>query len=122
MNSEGIQKKLLGERALAIAQESEEADRNLRGPTDKHSSMTIKQEPVHQLQTSYQARNTEGKRREPRVLTNQANKPSDCRFKEVTCNNCQHIARVCRSKTKQEARPVGRICEDSEESEEDFEN
>ena len=80
--------------------------------------MTIKQELVHQLQTSYQARNTEGKRREPHS-GGVGHKPSDCRFKEVTCNNCRKkgcIARVCRSKTKQEARPVGR------ESEEDFEN
>ncbi len=92
--------------------------------------MTIKQEPVHQLQTSYQARNTEGKRREPHSggcyrCGSAGHKPSDCRFKEVTCNNCRkkgHIARVCRSKTKQEARPVGRICEGSEESKEDFEN
>ncbi len=140
VNSESIQKKLLGERdltyerALAIAQGSEEADRNLRemrGSTEKHSSMAIKQEPVHQLQTSYPARNTEGKRREPHSggcyrCGGTGHKPSDCRFKEVTCNSCRkkgHIARVCRSnKTKQEARPVGRICEDSEESEEDFEN
>ncbi len=68
VNSEGIQKKLLGERdltyerALAIAQGSEGNLSEMRGPTDKHSSMTIKQD---QLQTSYQARNTEGKRREP---------------------------------------------------------
>ncbi len=117
MNSEGIQKKLLGERALAIAQESEEADRNLRGPTDKHSSMTIKQEPVHQLQTSYQARNTEGKRREPRVLTNQAT--VDSKRLPVTIAS---ILLGCVAARLNKRRDRWEEYVKSEESEEDFEN
>ena len=59
VNCEGIQRKLLAEReltyerALAIAQGSEEADRNLREMRISKSkptpSVVVKQEPVNQL-------------------------------------------------------------------------
>ena len=72
VNCEGIQRKLLAEReltyerALAIAQGSEEADRNLREMRIAQSkpipSVVVKQEPVNQLSANRRV----GKARQPR--------------------------------------------------------
>ncbi len=60
---------------------------------------TVKQEPVNKLlQTPRQAQDYECYRCE-----GSNHKPSDCKFRALTCRNCQkkgHIAKVFRSKTK----------------------
>ena len=102
VNCEGIRRKLLTERELtyernlAIAQESEEADRNLRemriSKSKPKPSVVVKQEPVHQLSassTTPKKRNSGGKSQA--TLTKAfyrcdetGHRANDCRFKEVT--------------------------------------
>ena len=120
VNCESIQKKFLAERnltfdkALAIAQGSEEADRNLRemrAPKNKVGvGVLVKQEPVHQLQASGSSkrRSTAGRNKGTQAgacyrCGGTGHSPRDYRFKEVYCNHCEgkgHIARACRNKTK----------------------
>ena len=138
VNCEGIQRKLLVERnltyelALAIAQGSEEADRNLREMRISKSkptpSVMVKQEPVNQLSassTTPKKRNSGGKSQA--TLTKacyqcdgSGYRTDDCLFKEVTCNHCRkkgHISKACRSRDKPPgAKPVRRVSEgDTEE-------
>ena len=138
LNCEGIQRKLLAEReltyelALAIAQGSEEADRNLREmriAKSKHiPSVVVKQEPVNQLSAS----STTHKKRNSGWISQATStkacyrcngaghSANDCWFKEVTCNHCRkkgHIAKACRGQDRPlEAKPVRRVSEgDTEE-------
>ena len=128
VNNESIQKKLLGEhnltyeRALAIAQSSEEADRNLREMRNlrpKGTSVTIKQEPVNQLPSGRNPRIQSTSGRELTVSRGACyrcgatgHKATDCRFKECTCHQCGkkgHLAKVCRSKHRRGAQSVRRL-------------
>ena len=140
VNCEGIQKELLSEkdltfeRALAIAQGLEEADRNLRemGAPSKaapSASVVVKQEPVNQLRPSSgtrKKRSPDGRGQGSPSKTchrcgRTGHRPNDCRFKEVSCNYCHgkgHIARACRNKDKKpRAKPVRQVTdEDTEEN------
>ena len=138
VNCEGIQRKLLAEReltyerALAIAQGSEEAYRNLREMRIAKSkpipSVVVKQEPVNQLSassTTHKKRNSGGKSQATSTkacyrCNGTGHSANDCRFKEVTCNHCRkkgHIAKACRSRVRPlGAKPVQRVSEgDTEE-------
>ena len=138
MNCEGIQRKLLAEReityerALAIAQGSEEADRNLReiriSKSKSIPSVVVKQELVNQLSassTTPKKRNWGGKSQATSTKAcyrcrGTGHSANDCRFKEVTCNHCRkkgHIAKACRSWDRPpDAKLVRRVSEgDTEE-------
>ena len=94
----------------------------MRAPKSKSAgpggSAVVKQEPIHQIQSGGypRKRSTAGKSKETQAgvcyrCGGPGHKPSDCRFKELICNNCKkkgHIARACRSQaTKQEGSQKG---------------
>ena len=121
MNHERIQERLLAEkdltfeRALDIAQGSEEAGRNLREIRNQKiqpSSVTVKQEPVNKVQprsekprsSRYPETQNSDAREKPCYRCGGTNhKARDCKFREQYCRKCElkgHIARVCRGKPK----------------------
>ena len=137
INNEAIQKKLLAEkdltyeRAIAIAQGSEQADRNMREIRTQKSqtSTTFKQEPVNRLQV----RTKTPRHHQPfkKLIKNEDtpasgntcyrcggtnHKQSDCRFREQLCRSCGkkgHIARVCR-KVKKPTQDVKTVAGEAE--------
>ena len=139
VNHEAIQKKLLAEvdltyeRAIAIAQGFEQADKNMREiRTQKpHTGVTVKQEPVNRLQVKSkpQRRTPPRSSEKPPETKSDTSKPCyrcggtnhkhfDCRFREQFCRNCQkkgHIAKVCRSKAKKPASEVKAVDGEAEE-------
>lgn len=121
INHEAIQKKLLAEReltyerAIAVAQGSEQADRNMREiKTQKTMGVTVKQEPVNRLLVGAKApRHPRSPKKQPEDPCYRCggtnHKPADCRFRDQLCRCCRkkgHIARVCRSKGKKTASEV----------------
>ena len=121
VNHERIQERLLAEkdltfeRALDIAQGSEEVGRNLREIRNQKiqpSSVTVKQEPVNKVQPSsekprssrYPETQNSDTREKPCYRCGGTNhKARDCKFREQYCRKCElkgHIARVCRGKPK----------------------
>ncbi len=102
INHEGIQKKLLAERSydraliIGLRRQTRTCMKEMRM---QKPPMTVKQEPVHQLQQ--RTKDFQGKACYRCGGMN--HKAEDCRFREQVCRNCQkkgHIARVCRSKSK----------------------
>ncbi len=125
VNHEGIQKKLLAERdltydrALMIAQGFEEADKNLKEMRMQKPPMTVKQEPVYQLQQRPQDFRGKACYR----CGGMNHKAEDCRFREQVCRNCQkkgHIARVCRSQSKAPTQDVKTVDREAEDDYEDL--
>ena len=121
IKDDSIQKKLLQEknltfqRALAIAQGSEAADRNLREmkvpkqELDSNSKgVTIKSEPVHKLYGKKPSTRDMG------VTCHCCGTPGHlatvCRFRDRTCHKCGkrgYLAKVCRSKPNPKQPPPG---------------
>ena len=108
-----VVKDLTFERALDIAQGSEEAGRNLREIRNQKiqpSSVTVKQEPVNKVQprpekprsSRYPETQNSDTREKPCHRCGGTNhKARDCKFGEQYCRKCElkgHIARVCRTK------------------------
>ena len=120
INDPSIQKKLLAEegldfkRALAIAEGTEAADRDLREMRTPRTefSTRVKQEPVNKVQprsekprsSRYPETQNSDAREKPCYRCGGTNhKARDCKFREQYCRKCElkgHIARVCRTKPK----------------------
>ncbi len=140
VNNEAIQRKLLAERdltydrAIAIAQGSELADRNMREIRKPQSnSLPIKQEPVHKIQARGQRAKSRPAPKKP-VEKEDApwktscyrcggtnHKQNDCRFRGQFCGCCGkkgHIARVCR-KQKETTQGIKTVAGEAEVDYED---
>ena len=120
IKDDSIQKKLLQEkdltfqRALAIAQGSEAADRNLRemkAPKQELDSnskgVTVKSEPVHKV--SRRNSNTKDLGVTCHRCGTTGHLATVCRFRDRTCHKCGkrgHLAKVCRSKSNSRQPPL----------------
>ncbi len=130
INNSSIQKKLLGEhdltfaRALAIAEASEAADRDLHEMKPPRSDIKEEETYVHQMQskppTCYRCGTT-------------GHLANECRHKDKVCHNCGmkgHLSKVCKTKpvsqdrrkslygkTRTGTKPIRRTEEESSDSE-----
>lgn len=98
LRSSAIQKRLLSEKdltlaiALQVAQSMEAAEVNVTKLQSEEASA-----PINRTETAHPARKTCYR------CGGHDHVPSDCRFREYICNNCQkkgHLAKVCRKTEK----------------------